>query len=327
MGVVGGADATVTVMTRNLYVGADLEATVGALLTGSPVDLGAAVRAVAGALAATDFRVRAGLVAGEIAAMAPDLVGLQEVARWTFASGPSVDFLSVLLGALGERGAAYDVVVAGDRADLSLPTSEESEGVGLTVRDVVLARSGAIEVTDRADRRYRRDLALDLAGVPLRFGRGFQWVDVSVGGFPWRFVNTHLEAYDADVATAQADELLAALPPDRTVVVVGDINAAPGTAVHDRLTATLDDLWLTGSPGDDGFTCGPSSGLVDDRPFFVERIDVALGRPAPDTRLVVEQAVLTGHLAEDRDAATGLWPSDHAGLVLRLSAHSRLGLR
>ena len=82
--------ATVTVMTRNLYLGADINRPVRAAAgrTGPEalIALGQANHEVREIVDHTDFAVRSRLLAAEIAAARPDVVGLQEVALWR--SGP-----------------------------------------------------------------------------------------------------------------------------------------------------------------------------------------------------------------------------------------------
>jgi len=43
-----------------------------------------------------------------------------------------------------------------------------------------------------------------------------------------------------------------------------------------------------------------------------------LARPAPPREITASRAELTGNELQDRDPATGLWPSDHAGVVVQL---------
>src|SRR4051794_1286241 len=77
----------VKVMTRNLYLGADLNPPIRAAL--SAPDLPSAVAAFGTANAhlwsivqQTNFPARAKLLAAEIDRYQPDLIGLQEVALW-----------------------------------------------------------------------------------------------------------------------------------------------------------------------------------------------------------------------------------------------------
>ena len=71
--------AGITVMTRNLYIGADVDAVIVALLsTSSDDDLPALLVAV-GTLQNTDFPTRVEALADEIAQARPHVVGLQEV--------------------------------------------------------------------------------------------------------------------------------------------------------------------------------------------------------------------------------------------------------
>ena len=113
-------------MTRNLYLGADINRPVAAALAAQA--LGGTAEQILVALAnathvtraivdQTDFTVRAGLLADEIVATEPDLIGLQEVAWWRHGLSSSTrsaanatetdyDFLQMLLDALAARGSS-----------------------------------------------------------------------------------------------------------------------------------------------------------------------------------------------------------------------------
>ncbi|MBD8868124.1 exonuclease/endonuclease/phosphatase family protein [Nocardioides donggukensis] len=354
----------VTVMTRNLYLGADINRPVTAALTAEAQGKSAAEVLVALANAThvtrrivddTAFPVRAGLLADEIVATRPDLVGLQEVALWRSgpleldkvavpnAQGVDYDYLQILLDALADRGASYSAVNVGRRADVEAPsfTGSPFDGtigsprdVRMTMRDVILVRdSGSLKVGDSGDRIFEHNLAVPIAGTTMRFDRGFQWVDVRAGSQRFRFYNSHFEAFSSDLALAQAAEVVAHTPTDRTTVFVCDCNSdplndrvkpidtVPHRAPYDLITgpAGFTDEWLEWAPAEEGWTSGLSEGVRDATAAgFDHRIDMVFGRTADGRGLGVDRGRVTGDELGDRDPATGLWPSDHAGVVLRL---------
>jgi len=351
-------------MTRNLYLGADIDRLMiavtsaqaqGASLEEILVALGHATHAAREVVDRTDFTVRAPLLADEIARTRPDLVGLQEVALWRRgaldldnvgvpdATDVELDHLDVLLGELATRGLDYAVVQVGSRADVEGPsftgspfddTMAEASDVRLTMRDVILLRrDSALSVIDSGDRVFAHNLAVSIAGVEMRFDRGYGWVDVSGSEGTFRFVNTHLEAFSADIALAQAGELLAGAPAtEGTTVLVGDFNSdpldgsvlpgdhVPHRAAYELVTGSgFADEWLRRTPAHPGWTSGLSE-TVDDATAagFDHRIDLVLVRTPDRAGVPVEDGVVTGTDPADRDPATGLWPSDHGGVVLRL---------
>jgi endonuclease/exonuclease/phosphatase family metal-dependent hydrolase len=181
---------------------------------------------------------------------------------------------------------------------------------------------------------YANNLAFDVLGVTLRFDRGYQWVDVQAGATKFRFVNTHLEAFSSDLALAQAQELLANAPAThRTTVFVCDCNSdplnssikpidhVPHNAPYNLITGAggFTDEWLQFAPAEEGWTSGLSE-LVNDPTAagFDHRIDMVFGRTSCGGPLSVDRGEVTGTDVADRDPATGLWPSDHGGVVLRL---------
>ena len=174
---------------------------------------------------------------------------------------------------------------------------------------------------------------MTIAGVTLNFTRGYDWVDVRAGATRLRFVNTHLEAFSSDLALAQAIEMLQATAADRTTVIACDCNSdplnnrtkpfdhVPHKAPYDLITGAGDftDEWLEWAPANEGWTSGLSE-TVDDPTAegFDHRIDMVFGRTPTGDALDVDRGQVTGDEVTDRDQATGLWPSDHAGVVLRL---------
>jgi len=369
----GTAEATprpakpVTVMTRNLYLGADINRPVRAALTAQAlgktpeeilVALGNATHVTRDIVDQTNFPVRAGLLADEIVRTEPDLIGLQEVAWWRHgplqldqvgvsnAQTTDYDFLQILLDALAARGEHYRAVSIGDRADVEGPSftgspfdgtiGADARDVRLTMRDVILmhVEDGLTVAPEGGDVIFAHNLAVDIVGVTLHFDRGYQWVDVRAGATRFRFVNSHFEAFSSDLALAQAAELVAdATATDRTTVFVCDCNSdplnhsikpidhVPHSAPYDLITGAggYTDEWLEFAPAEEGWTSGLSE-LVNDPTAagFDHRIDMIFGRTASGRALGVDRGEITGTEVADRDPATGLWPSDHGGVVLRL---------
>ena len=79
------------------------------------------------------------------------------------------------------------------------------------------------------------------------------------------------------------------------------------------------DQWLEWAPARKGWTSGLSE-LVNDPTAagFDHRIDLILSRTPSGEPLTVKKGEVTGDELKDRDAGSGLWPSDHAGVVLKL---------
>ncbi|HLL61437.1 MAG TPA: endonuclease/exonuclease/phosphatase family protein [Propionibacteriaceae bacterium] len=338
---------TVTVMTRNVYLGANISRPVRAARGQSgPNALAALGRAndrVRETVDSTDFRVRSRLLAAEIAATRPDLVGLQEVALWR--EGPleptsigvpnavdvDYDFLELLLGALEGRDLDYDVVQVSEEVDVEGPafpdprqeTGRTGRDVRLTLRDVILVRADSgVAVSGRGRGQYAARLTVDLAGATFGYVRGFAWADVGAGGTRFRFVTTHLESESPEVAQAQATELLAgpAAATAEPVVLVGDLNsvADPPDPAYAVLTdGGFADTWRPDAGP--GLTFGLTETVNDHQPSFEWRIDYVLARGLTSQQLEQSQGEVTGDEPADRDPATGLWPSDHAGVVVRLA--------
>ena len=355
----------ITVMTRNLYLGGDINRPITAALTaqalggGTPeilVALANGTEVTRAIVDDTDFNVRARLLAAEIKRTSPDLLGLQEVALWR--SGPlqldqvgvanatkvDYDFLEILLDELRAQGARYTAAVIGDRADVESPSFTGSpfngtiggsmQDVRLTMRDVILVReSGSLKVVADHDQIFETNLSLGVLGVTFAFDRGYQWADVRSGGQTFRFVNTHLEAFSSNIALAQAQEMLReATAKKMSTVIACDCNSdplddsikleigdtVPHKAPYDLITRTYTDQWLRWAPAEQGWTSGLSERVNEAIPDWTHRIDMIFARTASGGPLGVDRGEVTGTEVSDRDPATGLWPSDHAGVVLRV---------
>jgi endonuclease/exonuclease/phosphatase family metal-dependent hydrolase len=149
---------------------------------------------------------------------------------------------------LNKKDKTYKVVRQQREADIETPLAAGNPGDGrLTMRDVVLAKvKSGIQTQHDYSQRFDKDRSLvveDIGGTPLDITvwRGFIAMDVIVRGTPFRFVNTHFEAFDNDAKLAQAEQLVAGIAEvgageaneigpanpggvDTPVVLVGDLN-------------------------------------------------------------------------------------------------------
>jgi len=317
-------DRHVTVMTQNLYLGTDLTPIFGAP---SLPALFAAVGAGWAQVQANDFPARAQAIANEIAAAEPDLVGLQEAELYrtdvppdgsaTPAETVAYDFIGLLVNALAERGLSYQPVSVFDGTDVELPAGfPPTLDVRFTDRVALLARTDEktadLKVSNPQAGAYPTALHLNTVAGPITATRGWASADVKVRGKSFRVVTTHLEAFSPLVRNAQAEELLAGpLATDLPVVVVGDFNSGSGgdpTAYGELLGGGLSDA----SPGGP-VTCCHATDLHDPNPTLTKRIDLVLTRGGFETI----SSDVVGEEPADR-TPSGLWPSDHAGVVTSL---------
>jgi endonuclease/exonuclease/phosphatase family metal-dependent hydrolase len=162
----------------------------------------------------------------------------------------------------------------------------------------------------------------NLLSVPTPVGpviatRGWASVDLATAAGTVRVVDTHLEALSGSYAAEQAQELVTgAGPADTTlpVIVAGDLNSGPGTTVdaYNVIAGALTDAWPVAKPNDPGLT------------WALHGEDFNSYQTAPDRRIdvVLERGLqpLTDMLVGTSDLTpSGLYPSDHAGVVARLA--------
>ena len=321
-----------TVMTQNLYLGADLTPVLSA------PNPGAFLVAVAGLYAvvqASDFPTRAAAIAAEIDRNDVDIVGLQEVAKYTTSgpgAPPSLDFLAILLEKLADRGLSFSVAAVGSNANVGpiplISCSEVIVGACLISyedRDAILVnnRTRHLDVTSAQSGRYVAQQSVAGPVVAISFDRGWVSIDGRLDGENFRFATSHLEieAYPA-IQEAQALEFLAgpANAPG-AVIAVGDFNSAADgstTASYELLTGLLDDSWVDNSHDrgkrrkNTGLTCCQAADLANAASALSIRIDLVLTGGGVD----VEDVDVVGDTPFQGIAPR--WASDHAGLVARI---------
>ena len=304
-------------MTRNLYVGTEFVPVMSATTMEETL---AAVPEVYREILASDFEERADGVAAEIAETEPDVIGIQEAVL--LRAGPPgeeptkdvLDYLELLQGALVRRGIRYDVVGQVWNIDATMPSGfPPTESLRITDRDVLLARPGlGISEVDRGT--FDTKATMEVGGGSVPFARGFISARVPVDGQEALLVTSHLETNQFPAAQeAQAAELLAGpLATTLPTILTGDLNAQATYAPAYRalVDAGFVDSWIDAHGEDPGLTCCQDPDLRTPESKLYERIDLVLLRGPWRVRDVVR----TGFDPSAR-TPSGLWPSDHAGVV------------
>jgi endonuclease/exonuclease/phosphatase family metal-dependent hydrolase len=294
-------------------------------------------------LLSTDFHERAQALADEIKHNRPHLIGLQEVSTIrTQSPGDAViggatpaenvrfDYLAILLEALRARGLHYRVAGIIQNADVEVPmvvnvSPLAFDDVRLTDYDVVLARQD-VRTSNVTQVNYQARLVVPSFGAVIP--RGYVALDAKIGRNRLRFVNTHLEPASIPellpIQLGQAQELVASLQNEPLpIVLVGDLNTQALTGATYQFLATQGyvDVWTEKKNRDEGEgnTCCHDPDLRNTTVHLDQRIDFILAKDngaSADRFLKGATARVVGDELRDR-TPSGLWPSDHAGVVAR----------
>jgi endonuclease/exonuclease/phosphatase family metal-dependent hydrolase len=315
----------VTVMSRNLYLGADI---ISAALATDRADEAQRATALFQTVQQTNFPVRAKAIAREIDQNDPDLIGLQEVALWrrtpdgvtndaTDASVVEYDFLGLLEKEIKARDLHYRPAVVQQEADFEVPTSLNFD-VRLTMRDVILVRTGdgaRVKIGKTLKGNYKDRLTVNVPTGPIQSIRGWTAVDAKAGNRAFRFVNTHLEAYGGELRDKQAQELLKGplASKKKEIILVGDLNSDARDPNPDGLAfRTVRKAGFVDAFKSAPATSGQDEKLDNPTSKLTRYIDHIMSRPT----LKTIRTKVVGNRPPDR--ISGLWPSDHAGTIATL---------
>jgi endonuclease/exonuclease/phosphatase family metal-dependent hydrolase len=318
----------VTVMTRNLYLGADI---ISLATASDRNDFEAKATALFQTVTKTDFKSRSALIADEVKKNKPDFIGLQEVALWrrgadgvkdgstTPATTVVYDWVADLKRELKARKLKYRVVKVQPEFDFEGPTSLGYD-IRFTQQDAVLVRVDRnIKVKSPKGGNFTAGLQVPLnaIGQTANVKRGYVSVDATVNGAKFRFVNTHLEAYSEEVGLNQAKELTAGPAKFKgQTILTGDMNSERGSDSSDPIDHLLgfgfDDTFFSKTRKDTK-TCCQAEDVANQQSQLKSRIDFVLAKP----KVKIAKSVIFGNNPAIRTPA-GLWPSDHAGVVSTL---------
>ena len=316
------------VMTRNVYVGADLDPVLAGLqyfiATNDPTQLNVAMEAAATQGITSNNNLRMQNIAKEIAENEAIVVGIQEAFTWVLNGAVVADATELILEYLRDDWELeYKVVVTKEPDVFVLPG-----GGALTSGDVLLVKdSDDIIVNNAMTELFNAQFAVT-APDPIGesgFTRGFVAADINLPScHKFRTVSTHLEAVSpplvpVNIRALQALELLenpivnTGLP----VILMGDFNSQVSEMDDSAaiiLRAGFTDAWTMGEA--EGYTYGHDGNLSDIEKMFDQRIDFV----TVEGNLEVLDAKTTDTLisADVRP----LWPSDHKGVVATIKCRN-----
>jgi endonuclease/exonuclease/phosphatase family metal-dependent hydrolase len=319
----GKSASSLTVLTRNVYVGTDVDAILA----------GGSMEDALQTLIATNFPERAQALAEEIAAAQPHIIGLQEISELSVeipAAGFQfeMDYLDILLATLSSKGLDYYVV--GEIMDTHALVADSGIEAELRDYDVLLAR-GDVETSDVLAANYTDFVSFG----PLEIRRGYVAANATADGRTYRVVTTHLEPFISGLPPAnqfqvlQANELLTILSEETMPVIVmgdlntGDISGAPGDAYR-VIAENFTDVWTvrTGRQTAPGYTCCQEVDLKNESSNLDRRFDLIFyrsnGPQLGNNGLAAVFFDVLGDEPADKTQPAGLWPSDHAGVVATL---------
>lgn len=323
--VVANDRPSLTVLSRNLYIGTNVDAVIAALASPDPADDFPALLDGISIIGETDFPARASALADEIARARPHVVGLQEVTDLaidlTGFGVPVVlqqDFAATLLTELSGRGLNY-VQVARTTNTQAAPLP----GISLVDHDVLLIDGSRVTAENIVERNFTLNIGVVAPGVELK--RGWVAADVILDGISYRVANTHLESGSSpgldQLRAAQGLELVTSLGAG-SAIVMGDFNDVPGSLMYQVIAgAGFTDVWAALRPREPGLTCCHLANLANERPTFDQRIDYVFARGIG--RLNDGRGTINRIGSNRKDLIPGpvhpIWPSDHAGLVASLA--------
>lgn len=321
--------ADVTVMTRNLYLGSDI---INLAVAPDIPTLAQAAKKNLETVNVNNFPVRSKAIAAEVKKAKPDVIGLQEVVLWR--RGPDgrqdndiskldaeqvlYDYLVIFTADLKRLGLSYKVARVTTELDIEGPHADGYD-VRLTQRDAILVRKGkgAPKVVATRGGNFTAQFGVNTAIGRASVTRGYEAVDLKMGGSAFTFANLHTEAYDPAIDESQVKEFLRKGVPSRKrpTIVVGDINSDPkrsGTS-DERGTERLPKAYKAMLAGGFRNEMPPrtTAGYEEDlRSPSLAKMDEWLDHVFVRPKMKLLRSSMTG-----TKQVNGLWPSDHRGIV------------
>ena len=240
----------IKVMSRNLYLGAD----VGVALAKIP-NMPAAAQFMWDQVQQTDFSKRKKILADQIRAESPDVIGIQEATIWyckaNFWSKKTevFNFTQELLAELkGDYIIAEKNGVQANNPGYSIgPISflttvkdpetfqelfgQDKADCGFQIGDALLIKKELAQYVNQVGNSEYESIYKVVPTI-MEINRGYTWADITMQGTNVRFISTHLESlWDENKtpkAADQARQLIEDIKSTKSpIVLIGDFNSDP----------------------------------------------------------------------------------------------------
>ena len=244
------AEQPIKVMSRNLYLGAD----VGVALAKIP-NMPAAAQFMWDQVQQTDFSKRKKILAEEIRAESPDVIGIQEATIWYCKAhfwSKKTEVFNFTTELLAELGGDYIIAekngVTANNPGYSIGPipfltkvhdpitfqtlfGQNDADCGFQIGDALLIKKSLSQYVNQVGNSEYKAV-YKVVPTLMEIYRGYSWADITVQGTNVRFVTTHLESlWDANKvpkAADQARQLVDDLKNTKSpIVVIGDFNSDP----------------------------------------------------------------------------------------------------
>lgn len=243
-------DAPIKVMSRNLYLGAD----VGVALEKIP-NLPAAAQFMWEQVRATDFSLRKVILADQIRNESPDVIGIQEATIWYCKAKPwskKTEIFNFTKELLEELGGDY-IIASKNGKEANNPGysigpipfltkvndpktfqplfGQDSAACGFQIGDALLVKKDLRQYINQVG-NSEYESVYKVVPTLMEIYRGYAWADITVQGRNVRFITTHLESlWDENKipkAAEQARQLVDDVKNTKSpIVIIGDFNSDP----------------------------------------------------------------------------------------------------
>lgn len=240
----------IKVMSRNLYLGAD----VGVALAKIP-NMPAAAQFMWDQVQQTDFSKRKKILADQIRAESPDVIGIQEATIWyckanfwskkTEVFNFTQELLAELKGdyIIAEKNGvqAYNpgysigpisfLTTVKDPETFQELFGQDKADCGFQIGDALIIKKELAQYVNQVGNSEYESIYKVVPTI-MEINRGYTWVDITMQGTNVRFISTHLESlWDENKipkAADQARQLIEDIKSTKSpIVLIGDFNSDP----------------------------------------------------------------------------------------------------